>query len=193
MTRRFTAMIVKMHHSNDVITVAALLFREKGYYGTSMNDIAEKSGIPEQAIHERFTSKEELAIAVMTKIQEYFDKDVLIHAYDGNLLPKDRVIKINDLLSDYFSVDKSGCVFVNFAIETMGSIPIFVASIRRYFDSLTEAYKAIFSHCYDPDAAHALAKDFVCDLQGALVLMRVTGTNRPLRRISERTIQALCG
>jgi AcrR family transcriptional regulator len=81
-------MIVKTHHSNDVIMVAALLFREKGYYGTSINDIAKKSGISEQAIHDIFTSKEALAIAVMTKIQEYFDKNVLIHAYDGNLLPK---------------------------------------------------------------------------------------------------------
>ncbi len=109
----------------------------------------------------------------MSKVQAYFDNFVLNDAYDRDLSREERATRINDGLKQYFSVENGGCIFVNFASESMDSIPTFAAPIRHYFDPLTIAFRVIFKHSYKAGEATVLAEDSVSDLQGALVMMHI--------------------
>jgi TetR/AcrR family transcriptional regulator, transcriptional repressor for nem operon len=176
---------------DDLLAAAELLFRSKGYSATSMSDVAEACHLEKAAIYYHFSSKEQLAIAVMTKVQTYFDRSIFIHAYNEALSPRVRLSKMNKMVERYFSVGNAGCLFASFAIEQIDAIPAFITPIRHYFDSWSQAYQNIFSEAYDVEAAKALADSFVSDLQGALIMTRVTQDSDYLRRLLKRLTQAL--
>ncbi len=156
-----------------------------------MNDVAKMCKISVPYLYRHFLDKEELAIAVMNKVQTYFDRNIFEHACNEAIESEVRLAKLNEAVERYFSIENSGCVFVNFVIETIDYVPAFAASINGYFRSFSNAYRAIFASAYEPSVAQSLADDFVSDLQGALIMTRVTGTTLPLRRLSARLFQVL--
>jgi AcrR family transcriptional regulator len=176
---------------DDILEVAEALFRAKGYKATSMNDVAEACCIHKASLYYHFAGKEQLALAVMTSVQEHFDSSIFNYAYDQRITCDVRLLQMNKAVESFFSVKDCGCLFSNFAIEQMELAPAFVKPIRRYFDSWSNAYSAIFSCVYKVNVARSLASDFASDLQGALIMMRVTGDKKPMLRLSERLTKAL--
>jgi AcrR family transcriptional regulator len=52
---------------DKILNSAEILFSEKGYYATSMDEIVSKSGFSKGAIYSYFTSKEDLFLALQEK------------------------------------------------------------------------------------------------------------------------------
>ncbi|MHA2428547.1 MAG: TetR/AcrR family transcriptional regulator [Candidatus Hermodarchaeia archaeon] len=50
-----------------ILQASAKLFAERGYHGTSMNDIVEKSGLSKGAIYGHFESKEQLFLTLQER------------------------------------------------------------------------------------------------------------------------------
>ncbi|ACB95280.1 TetR/AcrR family transcriptional regulator [Beijerinckia indica] len=175
----------------DILSAAESLFRYKGYHATSMSDVAEICHVQKPALYHHFSSKEELALAVMAEVQTYFDSSVFVYAYDDALLPEIQLLNMNKMIERYYSVGSGGCLFANFTIEQIDSIPAFVVPIRYYFESWSNAYIAIFSKAYGFEEAESLAGGFVSDLQGALIMIRVTQDSEHLLRIFRRLTQKL--
>jgi AcrR family transcriptional regulator len=174
-----------------ILSVATLIFIEKGYQETYMHDIAKICDISMVELHIYFDNKEDIAIAVMAKTQNYFDNYILSYAYNKKLEPLERSLQLNTALETFFVDKNSGCVFLSFLIATISHVPAFIVPIRHYFRSFSAAYMAILSDCYDSTIAQSLADDFASDLQGALIMSRVTGTVTPIRRLSLRMLQML--
>jgi AcrR family transcriptional regulator len=68
--------------ANRILNQAMRLFLEKGYHGTSINDITQAAGITKGALYWHFKSKE----ALLREIIRKFDKNFLngfIHAVRG--------------------------------------------------------------------------------------------------------------
>jgi AcrR family transcriptional regulator len=149
--------------SDNILAVATLLFRAKGYHATSINEVAEKARIQKASVYHHFESKESLAIAVMAKVQKHFDTSIFSYAYDEALSPEARLMEMNRALEQFFSGETTGCVFVNFAIETIDSIPSFLAPVQGYFTACSHAYRSIFMQVYNAGEANALADDFGSD------------------------------
>jgi AcrR family transcriptional regulator len=53
-----------------ILEVAAELFREKGYDGTSLREIADRMGFSKAALYYHFRSKEEILLAILTPLFE---------------------------------------------------------------------------------------------------------------------------
>jgi len=175
----------------NILRAATQLFRSKGYHETRLDEIASACSVTENDILTLFTDKEYLALSVMESVQLYFDNNVLIFAYDHITPAYIRILKINDALCAFFSGNNCGCVFINFAIETLHSNPTFREPIRNYFFGCTNAYRVVLEDVYSPQVARTLAESIVADLQGALIIMRVTGESSPLDRLSARCAEAL--
>lgn len=176
---------------DEVLAAAALLFRAKGFHATTMQDIAERTNIQKPSLYHHFASKEDLVLAVMEKVQSHFDRHVFSYAYDRALSPEHRLINMNKAVAKFFSKGNTGCVFINLAIETLDSIPAFLPPVQNYFRSCTKAYYAIFAEVYQEEDAITIADDFTSDLQGALIMTRVTGNTVPLQRLSARLLKTL--
>src|SRR5262245_4588512 len=54
-----------------ILDAALQLFAEKGYFGTSLRDIAAAVGVRESALYNYFRSKEELFNALLTTAREH--------------------------------------------------------------------------------------------------------------------------
>jgi len=176
---------------NEILSAAELLFRSKGYHATSMADVAEVCHFQKAALYYHVSSKEELSLAVMAKVQAFFDNSVFIYAYDRSFKPRSRLLKLNNAVQKYYLTGSGSCVFASFAIEQIDTIPAFVVPIRKYFNSWSNAYQSIFLEVYNSEEAQALAEGFVSDLQGALVMLRVTQDPKHLIRLFNRSTQAL--
>ena len=53
-------MASKASKKEDIISAASIIFQEKGYHETKMNEIAQRAGIGKGTIYEYFSSKKEL-------------------------------------------------------------------------------------------------------------------------------------
>ena len=56
---------------NEILDAAEMLFAQKGYEKTTINNILEKVGIGKGTFYHYFQSKEELADAVVSRVAEY--------------------------------------------------------------------------------------------------------------------------
>jgi AcrR family transcriptional regulator len=63
-----------------ILDVAAVLFRERGYEGTSVREIAMGVGISAPALYWHFASKQEILFAFMESSQERFNEDLEVGA-----------------------------------------------------------------------------------------------------------------
>lgn len=65
---------IKDIQRKNIITQAALVFKEKGMFDTVMNEIAEKAGITRRTIYRYFETKEDLAYEVMAQMMEEWNE-----------------------------------------------------------------------------------------------------------------------
>jgi AcrR family transcriptional regulator len=80
----------------DELAASALrLFTERGYFSTTIDDVANAAGVTKGAVYHHFESKEEL---LLTAVQNFFDTAIAhmeqLLSQAANLSPEDRVHKI---------------------------------------------------------------------------------------------------
>ena len=172
----------------EVIVAAAKIFRQNGYYYPDLDHITSQLplDLPEHFI---IKNKVYFAIEAMNHIQDIFDSKILVCAYDESKPPIDRIIALNKKIEGYYIESNGGCIFVSFCMDGLRQNEEFKGPIERYFSSLNDAYRNILNGIYEPAQAQVIADEFVADLQGALIMMRVTGESRPIQRLSERFVQ----
>ena len=175
--------------ARDIIVVAADLFKKHGFYKEDLPAISRAVAINISDVQMIFENKVALAIAVMAYVQDIFDSSILVPAYDETITIQARIIKLNHNMEEYFINSSGGCVFVNLCLEGIGRNEAFKEPIQRYFNSLNKAYLNILIGIYKTAAAQLVADEFVADLQGALIMLRVTGEIWPIRRLSERFLK----
>lgn len=67
-----------------LLSVAASLFSENGYMHTTTAKIANRSGLSEPAIYLHFSGKEQLAVAVVDKSWQIFEKTLAVNLETGD-------------------------------------------------------------------------------------------------------------
>jgi len=70
MTRRSRMAQERLARKELILTSAEKLFVEKGYSGTSINDIAEEADFSRTSIYQYFSSKEEMYLHIMERYTE---------------------------------------------------------------------------------------------------------------------------
>ena len=64
----------KLSRKKQIIEIAQNMFREKGYAGTSMRDLANAVGIEAASLYNHIKSKEELLLLICVDVaQDFFD------------------------------------------------------------------------------------------------------------------------
>jgi TetR/AcrR family transcriptional regulator, transcriptional repressor for nem operon len=184
-------MSKKTLYNDTIVSAASNLIHEHGFSSISINDIASSCSELNKHVINTFVSKEEIVIYFINNVQLYIDMNILCIAYDETISPGRRVLKLNKALEEFFTLDTNWLSLIKLTIESVDSVPIFSSPIRNLFQSLVNAYREIFETAYSHAEARYLAEDFAAELQGAFIMMRVTGTNHAVRRLSARLIQLL--
>jgi len=188
----------KQFDETEVLKKAKELFCEKGYNGTSMDDLVQATGLSRSSIYDTFGDKHGLFLKSLNQYRCAQQGDLEKQCAKSDS-PKKKIrsvfdYTIKDILSDK---DRKGCLLINVSME-LSAVDKEVAAVsisnmeelEQFFSSLAKEgqTKGEISKKFTPKA---LGRHLYSSLMG----LRVTGMNRPdaetLREIVKLSLSIL--
>ncbi|MBB6244031.1 TetR/AcrR family transcriptional regulator [Rhodanobacter sp. MP1X3] len=162
---------------DQIVVEARELFRERGYAGASMQDLAERVGLKKASLYTRFPSKEALVEPVLALTLEETFADLDDDA--------------NDWLGSYEAVlkriaaaltDRARCVGLHLAYGVQADAPDALSAVRKYFAALRDGLAAILKHPLSAKRATTVATDALVRLEGATLWTVIANDPQPMQR-----------
>lgn len=131
-------MASKAQQTTDfIIQTVAPIFNKNGYYGTSMSDLVEATGLTKGAIYGNFKNKEELAFLafkynvdrVVTKIREEL----------GHIKsPLQQLYGLTNFYRTYkaYTIEYGGCPILNIGVDANHKHPELLRRVREVISKL---------------------------------------------------------
>jgi TetR/AcrR family transcriptional regulator, transcriptional repressor for nem operon len=172
----------------QLVESAAALFNQHGYHGATISDVMQATGLKKGGIYRHFASKEELHLAAFTfaadKMQERFG--VALAGKVGARAQVEAIISVYARIPVDPPVP-GGCPILNAAVEADDGDPTLKAAAQRVLNGLKRKLRAIvaagqeqgeLSEELEPEA---FANVFVAQLEGAVMLCKLYGSQAPMR------------
>jgi TetR/AcrR family transcriptional regulator, transcriptional repressor for nem operon len=184
-----------------VLDLAVEVFWQRGYEGTSIQDLVDRMGIHRGSLYCAFGGKHQLFLAALDRYEEVFHSKILERLAEGSQRGKARRA-IRQVFEDVVGrcashAGRKGCMMTNSAVELAPHDRDTAARVSANHSRLEEAFCTAvrtaqadneISRRYD---ARALARFLASSLQG----LRVTGMSCPdgtvLRDAARVTLSAL--
>ena len=183
-------MPIQKINKDEIISKSIGVFTKQGYNQTTMNDLADACGLQKGSFYHYFGSKEELMKAVLDAVVLYFRHKVFAIAYDETLLPKERLAKMRDKTIKAM-LRNQGCFIGATVLETSNTLPVFKELLQTYFNDWIQAMAHIYESKYQPTYAMQLAQQTVMEIEGALMLMKLSGNEQLLYDCYERVMEKI--
>lgn len=158
------------------------LMSSRGFEAMGINSILEAAGVSKSNFYYHFKSKEELCLAALDAMRDYFFSEWLEPIFaDKSLSPRQRLEKYLHTARERIESEccQKGCPFVNLATETSDFVPAFRERISMFFqryqqklaDCIREGVvRGEFRSDLSPDAAAQL---LLAGMNGTMVLTKV--------------------
>lgn len=173
-----------------ILERAAQLFSRQGYFGSSLSDIMQETGLEKGGIYNHFNSKEQLAL-------EAFDYAVGLISRRTRLMLADRknaVERLFGMLAMFQSIVEDpvlvgGCPILNTAIEADDAHPVLKARAREAMDNLRDTIQRIVTKGIErqeirPEVdADTLASLLISALEGAIMMSKLYSDTIHMRRV----------
>ena len=172
----------------EILEKAAHVFRQKGYFHTTISDLAEACGIEKPHFYYYFKNKKEIMEEVLKYIDDLMEKYVCEIAYNENFSPIDRLKKMIERMEQFYLRGKGGCIFGNTILETANVKEDFKPIVKATFDKWAKALQFVLQSQYEEKEAEKLAYSIIQDMQGGLMLYQLYEDDRFLKKASERSI-----
>ena len=186
-----------------ILSTAETLILEKGFHGTTLDDIVSVSGLSGGAFFFHFKDKADLAQAV---VERFWENDYeLFRGFserarqlaDDPLQEAFIFLKLFEQFVEGITEPMPGCVFASYTYESQQFDPSVHAYIRQGFDKwramYVEKFEAVLAR-YDPVVdvtAHELAEAIMSIIEGAFILGRSYNDPKFLTRQSKQFRQYL--
>jgi AcrR family transcriptional regulator len=166
-------MPVKKTTKEEIMVKSALLFKEKGYFNTSISDLSKECGVHNANIYYYFTDKENLMEESLKYVHEVFLTKAIRVAYDESLTPKQRVEKMLRKLEKLFLSNEGGCLMGNLALEISHIEPKFMDVIRNFFKDWAAGLTHLFKFIYNEEEAREMAEMTIQDVEGGIMMYKL--------------------
>jgi TetR/AcrR family transcriptional regulator, transcriptional repressor for nem operon len=174
-----------------IIEQVAPLFNAQGYFGTSLSDVLEVTGLPKGTIYRYFESKDELALAAFdfayARLREKFSK-----AMRENRHTVKRLLAIttecSNLLDDPYLY--GGCPIFNTAVEGDDAHPVLLQRAREAMDEWRKMIHITIRKGKERKEMKAVNEDeiasvIISSIEGAIVMAKLYDDKKHIRRIVE--------
>ncbi len=174
----------------QIVAAAAPLFNERGFAGTSMNDILDATGLEKGGVYRHFASKDEIAIAAFDHAVKLLETRRL-GALETHATALGRLYACVDLFraSIKSPVLRGGCPLLNTAIDADDTH----AALRERARAAMQRWQTLLADLIDEaradgalvanvDAA-ALASIITAALEGAILTSRLLRDAQQLHRV----------
>lgn len=184
-------MAIQKTSREEILKHSIKLFKIKGYYNTSMSDIAKACGLLKGSIYHHFKSKNDIGLESLKYIHKYF-KDEIYSIANSNTLDTLKKIKLLVKKTDnYFLNSKGGCLLGNLALEVSWTDLEFKNEIKNYFLNWEKALYTIYKEKYNDEEALEFAEEFVALIQGEIMMMNLHNNKDRYLKVGEKMIKLL--
>ncbi len=171
-----------------IVQAAAPIFNQRGYEGSSLNDLMEATGLQKGGIYRHFASKEELAAEAFDYTWEA--------AWNARLLHVDEkangIDKLKQLIANFVehrSPIPGGCPILNTAIDADDGNPVLRARVAKALRSWVGRVQAFVEQAQEQRDARprvdpkAVATLIVASLEGGFMMSRIQRNDEALRHV----------
>jgi TetR/AcrR family transcriptional repressor of nem operon len=113
-----------------IVAAAAPIFNQRGYEGSSLNDLMEATGLKKGGIYRHFSRKEELAAEAFDYTWEAAWNARLLHV-DEKATGIEKLKQLIANFMNYRSPVAGGCPVLNTAIDTDDGNPVLRARVAK--------------------------------------------------------------
>lgn len=163
------------------------VFHLKGYYNTSMQNLAEATGLQKAGLYHHYPTKQILMERVMEYALQQFREYVLSVADETALPPEQRLEKLLRRHKKLATLHRQGCFFANIVLET-GREELFNHILKTAMEEWAEAVGRLLAHRMPPERARHEATRLIMEYEGAVLFYKMTGEERYLDEFVERTV-----
>jgi len=172
----------KQFDEAEVLKAAKEVFCEKGYNGTSMDDLVQATGLSRSSIYDTFGDKHGLFLKSLNQYR-YAQQGDLQQLLSKTESPKKRIRFVFDYVVKDMLADEAnkGCLLVNVTME-MSCVDKDIAGIAA--DNMHEMEQLFYHLVKEGQASGEIAKKFPAKalarhLFNSLMGLRITGKSRP--------------
>jgi len=162
-----------------ILEQTAPLFNRKGYFGSSLSDIMQATGLEKGGIYNHFTSKEQIALEAFDYAFEVVQQKMR-HALTGKKHAIERLIAYTSVFQQLAEDSLAGgCPVLNTAIEADDAHPGLRDRARNAMDIWRASIHHIIARGIErqeirPDVdIEAFATVFIATLEGAVMLSKL--------------------
>lgn len=155
----------------DILPALGEVFREHGFAGASLALITERTGLGKGSLYHFFPGgKEEMAEAVLSEIDRWFEREVFAPLRDGRDAGK-AISGMFGSVETYFRSGRRVCLIGAFALGDARDR--FARQVDGYFAAWQQVLAAALTRLgHKKKLAATLAEETLAAIQGALVLAR---------------------
>ncbi|MCR9063133.1 MAG: TetR/AcrR family transcriptional regulator [Cytophagales bacterium] len=175
----------------EIIETALKVFRENGYYHTSMSDLAKACGLQKGSFYHYFDSKERIMDAVLSKVLHTLKEEAFPIADDKSLNDRERMQKLMLTIGKIMLQQNGGCIAANTSLETNGKEVMFRKTIKEIFLGWELALSKIFSNQFPEGTSKRMAEQAVMEFEGAVMLSQLHNNDQYLKDVFVRTLSKL--
>ncbi len=182
-------MPVQKTTREEILEKAIDVFGRQGYHRTTMHDLAAACGLLKGSFYHYFNGKEALMEEVLRYSLDYFRKHIFSIAYRDDLPAAERLRSMMEKSSVIILRNNQGCVFGNTVLETANVTAQFSETTQAFFNDWTAALTHIYRAKYDPADAREHAEQTVMELEGAIMLTKLSNNPQLLTGCRERVLR----
>lgn len=90
---------MKLNRKQEIISIASLLFKERGYNAVSMRDIANAMDMKAASLYNHISGKQEILSTLIIEVAEQFTSE-MSHIISTNLVPLKQIEKVIEVHID---------------------------------------------------------------------------------------------
>lgn len=174
----------------DMIQRCAVVFKQHGYYATSMEMLAQACGLTKAAFYYYYKNKESLLMDVIVSVRQYASAKLFPLAYQQNSVIE-RFEQLHHMAKLFFSQGVCGCLMAILALDVKHHVPEAFMQIQEFFAEWQQAMQHLFAQIYPRDLAILYAKQSIADYEGAILMMRIHDDEFYLQNVKSRTLHLL--
>ncbi|MDF2958570.1 MAG: TetR family transcriptional regulator [Paenibacillus sp.] len=180
-----------------IIMKSAELFNEKGYAGSTIQDIMEATGLTKGGIYRNFANKDEIALEAFAYAGEVLWGHFAA-AIEGAATATGKIIAMCDVYGDtaHNPPIKGGCPFLNTAVESDHSFPVLRDRAVGAFEHMLSfiqgiLHQGIANGEYRTDMdTESVASFIFSSIEGGIMASRLTRDNKHVN-YARRNIEQL--
>ncbi len=181
-----------------ILNEARLLFKQKGFGATTINDLLDASGTTKGNLYFHFSDKEAVVLEVLQREQQSFYR-FIDQAFSG----KSAAAGLDHFFHNALEKNRQsgfvgGCLFGNAALETSDTSPLFAGLVRDVFTEWIKKFEEKISSAQAAEQirtdipAGDLAEMVVATVEGGIMQSRLQKSADPLKRSLE-TLRRVLG